>query len=39
MHDGLGSNLMSALVLAEQGRLSRDAVAGLLRECLDDCAW
>jgi signal transduction histidine kinase len=36
MHDGLGSNLMSALVLAEQGRLSRDAVAGLLRECLDD---
>ena len=36
MHDGLGSNLMSALVLAEQGRLSRDAVTGLLRECLDD---
>lgn len=36
MHDGLGSNLMSALVLAEQGRLSRDSVAGLLRECLDD---
>ena len=30
MHDGLGSTLMSSLVLAEQ------AVAGLLRECVDD---
>mgnify|MGYP003349712896 CR=1 FL=1 len=36
MHDGLGSTLMSSLVLAEQGRLDAQAVAGLLRECVDD---
>lgn len=36
MHDGLGSTLMSSLVLAEQGRLAQDAVAALLRECVDD---
>lgn len=36
MHDGLGSTLMSSLVLAEQGRLAPDALAGVLRECLDD---
>jgi signal transduction histidine kinase len=36
MHDGLGSTLMSALVLAEQGVLQRDALATLLRECVDD---
>lgn len=36
MHDGLGSTLMSSLVLAEQGRLDGPAVAGLLRECVDD---
>src|SRR5262249_40218794 len=36
MHDGLGSTLMSSLVLAEQGKLQQDAVATLLRECVDD---
>lgn len=36
MHDGLGSTLMSTLVLVEQGRLGSEAVAGLLRECVDD---
>lgn len=36
MHDGLGSTLMSSLVLVEQGRLDTPEVAGLLRECVDD---
>ena len=36
MHDGLGSTLMSSLVLAEQGKLQQDALATLLRECVDD---
>ncbi len=36
MHDGLGSTLMSTLVLAEQGNLEQGAVAALLRECVDD---
>jgi signal transduction histidine kinase len=36
MHDGLGSTLMSSLVLVEQGRLDAPAVAVLLRECVDD---
>jgi signal transduction histidine kinase len=36
MHDGLGSTLMSSLVLVEQGRLDAPAVALLLRECVDD---
>ncbi|MBQ0944262.1 sensor histidine kinase [Ideonella sp. 4Y16] len=36
MHDGLGSTLMSSLVLVEQGRLDAPAVADLLRECVDD---
>ena len=36
MHDGLGSTLMSSLVLAEQGRLQGPEVAALLRECVDD---
>ncbi|MFO1341283.1 MAG: sensor histidine kinase [Burkholderiaceae bacterium] len=36
MHDGLGSTLMSTLVLAEQGKLEQDAVAAMLRECVDD---
>ncbi|GAA0770906.1 sensor histidine kinase [Ideonella azotifigens] len=36
MHDGLGSTLMSSLVLVEQGRLEAPAVALLLRECVDD---
>lgn len=36
MHDGLGSSLMSSLVMVEQGRLSSDEVAKVLRECIDD---
>jgi signal transduction histidine kinase len=36
MHDGLGSTLMSSLVLVEQGKLDSPAVAELLRECVDD---
>lgn len=36
MHDGLGSTLMSSLVLVEQGKLDSAAVAELLRECVDD---
>ena len=36
MHDGLGSTLMSSLVLVEQGQLDSAAVAELLRECVDD---
>lgn len=36
MHDGVGSALMSAMVLVEQGRLDAAAVAALLRECMDD---
>lgn len=36
MHDGMGSALMSSLVLVEQGKLDIQAVAGVLRECVDD---
>lgn len=36
MHDGLGSTLMSTLVLAERGQLEQSAVAAMLRECVDD---
>jgi signal transduction histidine kinase len=36
MHDGLGSALMSSLVLVEQGRLQSQDVAVMLRECVDD---
>ncbi len=36
MHDGLGSTLMSSLVLVEQGKVDLPAVAELLRECVDD---
>lgn len=36
MHDGLGSSLMSSLVLVEQGELDRAAVASVLRESIDD---
>jgi signal transduction histidine kinase len=36
MHDGLGSALMSSLVLVEQGRLQAKDVAKVLRECVDD---
>ena len=36
MHDGIGSALMSSLVMVEQGRLMPDAVVDVLRECIDD---
>lgn len=36
MHDGMGSALMSSLVLVEQGKLDMRAVADVLRECVDD---
>jgi signal transduction histidine kinase len=36
MHDGLGSTLMSSLVLVEAGKLDCHEVASLLRECVDD---
>jgi signal transduction histidine kinase len=35
MHDGLGSQLIGALDLAEHGEASRAEIAGELRECLD----
>jgi signal transduction histidine kinase len=36
MHDGLGSSLMSSLVLVEQGKLDQASIARVLRECVDD---
>jgi len=36
MHDGLGSTLLSSLVMVEQGKLGPKDVAELLRECVDD---
>jgi signal transduction histidine kinase len=36
MHDGLGSSLMSSLVMVEQGKLDSAQVAKLLRESIDD---
>jgi signal transduction histidine kinase len=36
MHDGLGSSLMSSLVMVEQGKLDNAQVAGVLRESIDD---
>lgn len=36
MHDGLGSSLMSALRMIEQGRLGEADVAQVLKECIDD---
>ena len=36
MHDGLGSQLVSSLVLAERGHLSPAQTADLLRGCIDD---
>lgn len=36
MHDGFGSQLASASILAERGGLSADAVAMLLQECMAD---
>ena len=36
MHDGLGSQLLSSLILVESGEVNQKQVAQLLRECLDD---
>ena len=36
MHDGLGSSLMSALRMVEQGRITEAEVAQVLKECIDD---
>jgi signal transduction histidine kinase len=36
MHDGLGSSLMSSLVMVERGALDHSQVAQVLRESLDD---
>jgi signal transduction histidine kinase len=36
MHDGLGSSLMSSLVMVEQGKLDNAQVATVLRESIDD---
>ncbi|WP_404418336.1 ATP-binding protein [Marinospirillum sp.] len=36
MHDGLGSQLLSSLILVESGEADHKQVAQLLRECLDD---
>jgi signal transduction histidine kinase len=36
MHDGLGSSLMSSLVMVERGSASPAEVATVLRDCIDD---
>jgi signal transduction histidine kinase len=36
MHDGLGSSLVSSLVMVEQGKLDTAGVAAVLRESIDD---
>jgi signal transduction histidine kinase len=36
MHDGLGSSLMSSLVMVERGQLDNAQVASVLRESIDD---
>jgi signal transduction histidine kinase len=36
MHDGLGSSLLSAMVAVEHGRMDRETVVEVLRECVDD---
>lgn len=36
MHDGLGSALTSSLAVAERGEAQPAALAGMLRECIDD---
>jgi len=36
MHDGLGSSLMSSLVMVEQGHMDMGQVGLMLRECVDD---
>jgi signal transduction histidine kinase len=36
MHDGIGSTLMSSLMMLEQGQLDSQGAAGVVRECVDD---
>lgn len=36
MHDGLGSQLLSSLILVENGVADQKQVAQILRECMDD---
>jgi signal transduction histidine kinase len=36
MHDGMGSNLRTALLAVEKGDLSASALADVLKECIDD---
>lgn len=36
IHDGMGSQLMSALKVAEKGKLTEAQMAQVLRECIDD---
>jgi len=36
MHDGLGSQLLSSLMLVERGAISKEEVAQVLRESIDD---
>jgi signal transduction histidine kinase len=36
MHDGVGSQLMSTLILMQRGPVSQPKVISLLQECLDD---
>ena len=36
MHDGLGSQLLSSLMLVERGAMTNDQVAQILRESIDD---
>lgn len=36
MHDGIGSSLLTALRLAERGRLQEADMARVLKECIDD---
>ncbi|OAM53397.1 hypothetical protein A7981_07285 [Methylovorus sp. MM2] len=36
MHDGLGSTLVSALTVAERGKIDAEQIAEILHECIDD---
>ena len=36
MHDGVGSQLLSTLVMMQRGPVSQPHIVGLLQECLDD---
>jgi signal transduction histidine kinase len=36
MHDGLGSQLLSSLIMVEKGAADQKQVAQILRECIDD---